>query len=123
MTSLLDVPFAHTRSVWLVVPAQVLGGISERVRKEKENVDAARRRVEAAGDRIGRLAGSSKATRVFSSAKFPPCQGRGVHSSVMGDHALAGSERCLLSHPASAPCPLPPPPLVHSFSLMRWETL
>jgi hypothetical protein len=56
-----------------------------RATKEKQAVEAARRRVDAAKEKIQRLAGSSRATRVFSSAKFPAREGRGIHPSVFGD--------------------------------------
>jgi hypothetical protein len=70
-----------------------MGRIADRVRVEKQNVDAAKRRVDAASERIGRLVGSSRATRVFSSAKFPACDGRGMHPSVLGDKALLAGQR------------------------------
>lgn len=65
------------------------------MKKEKEGVMAARRRVDVARGKIQSIAGSSKATRVFSSAKFPVCEGRGVHTSVFGEDSISRIQHTL----------------------------
>ena len=71
------------------------------MKKEKQAVEGARRRVDAAKEKIQRLAGSSRATRVFSSAKFPVREGRGIHPSVFGDMQYSRCERTRHQIPTS----------------------
>ena len=53
--------------------------LERRVREQREQVGAARRRVEEAQRKIDALRGSQRATRVFSPAKFPEVENRGKH--------------------------------------------
>jgi hypothetical protein len=53
------------------VANSIFDGITDRVREQRDQVHAARRRVEDAQRKIDALKGSQRATRVFSPAKFP----------------------------------------------------
>jgi len=58
---------------------RTLSQLERRVREQREQVGAARRRVEEAQRKIDALRGSQRATRVFSPAKFPEVENRGKH--------------------------------------------
>ena len=63
---------------WLdVVTEMVMAGIKKKVIEQKDEVKEARRRLDDAGSKIRAIAGSKRATRVFSPAQFPGVEGRG----------------------------------------------
>ena len=73
----------------------IMGAVSARIREERTSLDALRSRIGAAREKIKRLEGTPRPTRVFSSAKFPASEGCGVYSPLLGDRpydALAEAE-------------------------------
>jgi len=85
-------------------PTRTRSKLERRVREQREQVGAARRRVEEAQRKIDALRGSQRATRVFSPAKFPEVENRGKHEvhsmrgamtvSACTGHSLTCSTSC-----------------------------
>jgi hypothetical protein len=57
----------------------VMAGITKVVIEQTDEVKEARRRLDDAGSKIRAIAGSKRATRVFSPAQFPGVEGRGCY--------------------------------------------
>jgi WAS protein family homolog 1 len=67
----------------------IMGSVSTRIREEKTNLDALRTRISTAHEKIKRLEGTPRPTRVFSSAKFPVSDGCGIYTPLLAERPFA----------------------------------
>ena len=83
----------------------IMGSVSARIREERSKLEKIQSRITSAREKIKRLEGTPRPTRVFSSAKFPAAEGCGIYSPILSERPFAPFAE---AEAASKPLPRPP---------------